>query len=117
MVIFGNDEVNGIEIPDNDPTATVIRKIGDVKYHWKTGARAAAGHSTGVIIHKDGTMDLLSYSWGQGCGITFDRTSCSSGPSDSDEVIITSDLGRIVATQRGRQPNVLDLDREQTAWS
>ncbi len=111
MVVFVNDEVNGIEIPDSDPTATVISKIGDQNYPWKKGARAAAGHSTGVIAHKDGTMDLLSFSWGQGSDVTFDRTSCSSGPSDFEEVLISSDLGRIVTTQRGSQTKVLDCER------
>ncbi len=113
IVVFGDGELRGVEIPASDPSATVITKLGHQEHRWEMGARVAVGLSASVVMQRDGTADLLSYSWGTGEDITFDRTSCSVGLHRLEAVVLSGDLARFVVNGR-ESTNLIDLRSGET---
>lgn len=98
MVILSDFEVRGIEIPDEDPSATTITKL--IHQEYELCERAALGLRVGVIAHYDGTMDFLSYSWGRGENVTFKwHTSRIVGVRHVEAIVVSEDLAQIVVSR------------------
>ncbi len=121
MVVLGEDKLlRGIEVPVWNPSAVVVGDFGDQNYEWREDLGSLAlGVSAAVIIYRDDTLHILSYSWGKGGDTVFGLAGeffLSSGHYSSrlnltGSVLLSEDLGRMIVTQNWKVVTIFELLR------